>query len=62
MITRHDQDMLRALQLIGRELKRANDLKEKEMEEARAVEREHWIDEESDKKRFSLNQELPETD
>lgn len=32
MITRHDQDMLRALQLIGKELKRANDLKEKEQE------------------------------
>jgi hypothetical protein len=30
MITRHDQMMLAALQQIGRELKRANDLKEQE--------------------------------
>lgn len=31
-ITRHDQQMLAALQRIGNELKRANDLKEKELE------------------------------
>lgn len=32
MITRHDQEMLVALKRIAAELKRANDLKEKEME------------------------------
>lgn len=32
MITRHDQMMLATLQKIANELKRANDLKEKELE------------------------------
>ena len=38
MITRHDQEMLAALKRIGHELKRSNDLKEKEMEEAKRKE------------------------